>query len=71
MIAEKDNILKRQKFKCARCGKDIGNIPQHLEKYRHFKALCKTCHTIKIREERAKILKQKQKKIKPSRSFLY
>jgi hypothetical protein len=64
MKTKEEQIIKYQKFKCARCGKDMSKIPKHLEKYRHLKDLCDTCYSIKKREDRLKIAKQKQKKKK-------
>ena len=64
MNTKEEQILKNQRFKCARCGKDISKIPQHIEKYRHLKALCDTCYSIKIRKDRLEIAKQKQRKKK-------
>jgi 5-methylcytosine-specific restriction endonuclease McrA len=73
--ADKDKILKRQKYKCAgkRCKKDLSKIPVHFDHkkplalggsdtLRNYQALCPTCHAIKTREDRSKIAKCKRKR---------
>lgn len=72
--ADKDKILKRQKFKCAGkgCSKDLSKIPAHFDHkkplalggsdtLRNYQALCPTCHAIKTREDRSEIAKRKRK----------
>ena len=71
--ADKDNILKRQKYKCARCPRDLTRTVVHFDHkkplalggsdtLRNYQALCPTCHAEKTREDRSKIAKRKRKR---------
>lgn len=73
--ADKDKILKRQKYKCAMCPKDLSKTVVHFDHkkplalggsdtLRNYQALCPTCHAEKTREDRSKIAKRKRKRKK-------
>ena len=70
--ADKDKILERQKWKCARCGKTLKPGRYHIDhkkplalggsnSIRNLEALCPDCHHVKTKEDRKKIAKAKKK----------
>lgn len=72
--AEKTQILKRQKYKCARCKKiDLTKTVPHFDHkkplalggsdtLRNIQGLCGTCHAEKTQEDRFKISKDRARK---------
>jgi 5-methylcytosine-specific restriction endonuclease McrA len=73
--ADKDKILKRQKYKCGArdCQKDLSRVIPHFDHkkplalggsdtLRNYQALCPDCHAKKTRNDRSKIAKQKRKR---------
>jgi len=71
--ADKDKIVKRQKYKCAKCKRDLTRTVVHYDHkkslalggsntLRNYQALCPTCHAEKTREDRSKIAKRKRKR---------
>jgi len=82
--ADKDKILKRQKYRCAYkgCKEDLSKIPVHFDHkkplalggsdtLRNYQALCPTHHAVKTREDRSKIAKGKRKRKKAEESPLW
>jgi len=78
--ADKDKILERQKWKCARCGKRLKPGRYHIDhkkplalggsnSIRNLQALCPDCHHIKTKEDRKKIAKAKKKEKEDVFSF--
>ena len=66
--AEKDRVLLRQDYQCAKCGLDLSKIVQFFDHkrtlaqggsntLRNIQALCANCHAEKTREDRYKIAK--------------
>lgn len=70
---QKNKILARQHYKCAKCGKKLNPQAKHIHHIKPWseggkttvengRALCPTCHSIETQEE---ILKRVDKKRKP------
>ncbi len=70
--ADKNKILEKQKWKCAKCGKTLRPGRYHIDhkkplalggsnSIRNLQALCPDCHHVKTKEDRKKIAKAKKK----------